>query len=76
MLLICSPCENVLLQETNKGDYRLEIVAKFEDRKPIKYITRITTPDEVKADQVSTLDGFKNFGELLIALHYFAETTL
>ena len=71
-----SACENVLLEETNKGDYKLEILAKFEKRYPVRYIIRVTTPQGVTADYISTLKGFKNFGELLMALHYFAETKL
>lgn len=71
-----SSCENVLLRETNKGGYKLEILAKFEDPYPVIYIIRVTTPQGVQADYISTLDGFKNFGELLMALHYFAETKL
>lgn len=71
-----STCENVLLQETNKGDYKLEILAKFEEPYPVKYIIRVTNPQGVKNDYISTLKGFKNFGELLIALHYFAKNKL
>ena len=71
-----SACENVLLLETNKGGYSLEILAKFEDPFPVSYIIRVTTPQGVQADYISTLEGFKNIGELLMALHYFAETKL
>ena len=71
-----SACENVLLLETNKGGYSLEILAKFEDPFPVSYTIRVTTPQGVQADYISTLDGFKNIGELLMALHYFAETKL
>ena len=71
-----STCENVLLQETNKGGYKLEILAKFEEPYPVSYIIRVSTPQGVKADYISTLNGFKNFGELLMSLHYFAETKL
>jgi hypothetical protein len=71
-----STCENILLQEINKGGYSLEILAKFEEQFPVRYIIRVTTPQGVQADYLSTLDGFKNFGELLMALHYFAKTKL
>lgn len=69
-------CENVLLHEKNNGGYGLAIVARFEEPFPVSYIIRVTTPEGVQADFVSTLDGFKNIGELLIALHYFAGTKL
>jgi hypothetical protein len=71
-----STCENVLLYETNNGGYSLEIVAKFEESCPVRYIIRVTTPEDSQVDFISTLAGFKNIGELLVALHYFAETKL
>lgn len=71
-----STCENVLLHEKNQGGYGLAIIAKFQEPFPVSYIIRITTPQGVQADFISTLDGFKNIGELLTALHYFAETKL
>lgn len=60
----------------NQGGYSLAIIAKFQEPFPVSYIIRITTPQGVQADFVSTLEGFKNIGELLMALHYFAETKL
>ena len=68
--------ENVLLCEKNRGDFRLELVARFVENSPVKYIIRITTPDGIIADYVSSLEGFKNVGELLVALHSFAEEKL
>lgn len=69
-------CENVLLQEKNQGGYGLAIIAKFQEPFPVNYIIRITTPQGVQADFMSTLEGFMNIGELLMALHFFAETKL
>ena len=71
-----SNCENVLLHEKNQGGYSLAIIAKFQEPFPVSYIIRITTPQGIQADFISTLEGFKNIGELLLALHYFAETKL
>ena len=71
-----SNCENVLLHEKNQGGYKLAIIAKFQEPFPVSYIIRITTPQGVQADFISTLEGFKNIGELLTALHYFAQTKL
>jgi hypothetical protein len=71
-----STSENILLHEKNQGGYSLAIVAKFQEPYPVSYIIRIATPQGVQADFMSTLDGFKNIGELLMALHYFAETKL
>lgn len=68
--------ENILLQETNKGGYRLEVIAKFEDPYPVAYIIRVSTPEGTKIDYISTIEGFKNIGALITALHYFAQTKL
>jgi len=68
--------ENVLLQDTNKGGYRLSIIARFEEPFPVQYVIRVSSPEGIKVDYMSTLEGFKNIGELLTALHYFAKTKL
>jgi hypothetical protein len=68
--------ENVLLCERNKGNFSLELVARFVEHRPVKYIIRITKPEGDTADYVSSLEGFKNVGELLIALRSFAEEKL
>jgi len=68
--------ENVLLQDTNKGGYRLSIIARFEEPFPVQYVIRVSTPEGIEVDYMSTLEGFKNIGELLTALHYFAKTKL
>ena len=72
--------ENILLHETNRGGYTLSIIAKFVERYPVQYIIRVskpkTKPKGYKVDYVSTLDGFKNIGELLVDLHHFAQQKL
>ena len=71
-----SPNENVLLKETNKGGYTLSIIARFEEPFPVQYIIRLSTPDGNEVDFMSTLEGFRNIGELLSALHYFAKAKI
>jgi len=71
-----SASENILLEDTNKGGYRLAIVARFEEPFPVQYVIRLSTPKGIEVEYMSTLEGFKNFGELLTALHYFAKTKL
>lgn len=68
--------ENVLLEEVNDGGFRLAIVARFEEPYPVQYRIRVSKPEGVSVDYMSTLEGFKKFGELLTALHYFAQTKL
>ena len=68
--------ENILLHETNKGGYTLSIIARFVERYPVQYIIRVSKPESHIVDYVSTLDGFKNIGELLVDLHHFAQQKL
>jgi len=68
--------ENILLKETNNGGYKLEIISKFEKPFPVAYIIRVSTPYGEELDYISTLEGFKNIGELLIALHHFVQKKL
>lgn len=71
-----SNCENILECEQNKGNYRLSIIAQFKDYGPVVYTIRIEKPDGTKADYISSLEGFRRFGELLLDLHSFAEERL
>ena len=68
--------ENILLHEANKGGYTLSIIAKFVERYPVQYIIRVSKPESYPVDYVSTLDGFKSIGELLVDLHHFAQQKL
>jgi len=71
-----STSENVLLREKNDGGYSLSIIAKFQEPFPVSYIIRVTPPHGAQVDFISTLEGFKNIGELLMALYHFAGTKL
>jgi len=66
--------ETELLSETNAGQYKFSIIAKFTN--PVKYMIRIEEPDGTTANYVCTIEGFKKFGELLLDLHSFAEEKL
>lgn len=68
--------ENILLKETNKGGYTLAVIARFEEPFPVQYIIRLSPREGDPVDYMSTLEGFKSIGELLTALHYFAQTKL
>jgi len=71
-----SACENILLQETNKGGYSLAIIAKVADPYPVTYIIRVSSPKGEAVDYLCTLEGFKNIGDLLTALSHFAQNKL
>ena len=47
-----SSCENELACETNRGGYKLSIIAQFGDYGPVKYVIRIEKPQGDKADFV------------------------
>jgi hypothetical protein len=71
-----SSCENILASEKNRGGFTLSVVAEFNDYGPVKYTIRIEKPNGECADFVSSLDGFRKFGELLLDLHSFTEEKL
>lgn len=68
--------ENILECETNKGNYKLSIIAQFNNYDSVKYIIRIQKPNGEPSDFVSTIEGFKKFGELLTNLNLFAKEKL
>ena len=59
----------------NKGSYELSVVARL--RGPlvfsVQYIVRLKNPGNDTIDYMATLDGFKELGELFLALHDFCK---
>lgn len=51
-------------------------LSEFNEGRSVKYVIRIVRSDGERADFVSSLEGFKKFGELLLALNSFAEEKL
>jgi hypothetical protein len=49
---------------------------KTREQCSVRYVVRITPPLGDKVDFVSTLDGFKHIGDMLLALHEFAGNKL
>jgi hypothetical protein len=72
--------EKIIYEIPNRGNFKLSIVAKFIGTGPVQYAIRVFNPNpEPNAkefDYVSTLDGFKRIGELLLDLHQFAQEKL
>ena len=62
-------------RERNKGGYELSIVARLKGPlvSNVQYILRLRTPDNNTIDYMTTLDGFRELGQLLQALHYFCK---
>jgi hypothetical protein len=68
--------ENQLATEINSGGFQLSIVAASSGVGLVKYIIRIEKPNWDRADYVSSLEGIKKLGELLLDLHSFATEKL
>lgn len=58
--------------ETNKGKYELSIIARLKGPSVsnVQYILRLKDPRDNTIDYMTTLDGFKELGELFQALHH------
>jgi hypothetical protein len=61
--------------EQNKGNYELSIVARLKGPlvSNVQYMIRLRNPDDEVIDYMTTLSGFKELGELLLALHNFCK---
>jgi hypothetical protein len=61
--------------ERNNGDYKVSIVARLKAPFVInvQYFIRLKNPDGDKIDYMTTLDGFRELGELLLDLHEFCK---
>jgi len=61
--------------EQNKGNFELSIVARLKGPlvSNVQYMIRLETPEDETIDYMTTLQGFKELGELLLALHDFCK---
>jgi len=61
--------------QRNKGNYEISIVARLKGPlvSNVQYTLRLKAPDDYTIDYMTTLDGFKELGELFQALHYFCK---
>jgi len=62
----------------NRGRYKLSIIARLSGPlvSNVQYMLRIKNPDGFSIDYMTTLNGFKELGELLQALYYFCKLPL
>jgi hypothetical protein len=67
--------DHVIWQQHNRGSYELSIVARLTGPlvSNVQYILRLKNPDDTKIDYLTTLDGFRELGELFQALHHFCK---
>ena len=67
--------DHTVWRHENRGNYELSIVARLQGPlvSNVQYIVRLEDPEGYAIDYMTTLDGFKEVGELLEALHYFCK---
>jgi len=67
--------DHVIWEEPNKGHYKISIVARLKGPNvyTVAYMVRLENPEKQTIDFMLTLDGFKEVGELFIALHAFCK---
>jgi hypothetical protein len=67
--------EHIVWHQKNRGNYELSIVAKLKGPlvSNVQYILRLIDPEGQIIDYLTTLDGFKELGELFLALHDFCK---
>ena len=65
--------DHIVWSHRNKGNYELSVVARLKGPlvSSVQYIVRLENPDSSTIDYMATLDGFKELGELFLALHDF-----
>jgi len=67
--------DHVIWNEKNLGRYEISIVARLKGPNVynVLYMVRLEHPEKDPFDFMLTLDGFKELGELFIALHDFCK---
>lgn len=63
--------DTTVWSHTNKGNFQLLIIARLQGPlvSNIQFMVRLRHPDGNVIDYTATLDGFKQLGELFLALH-------
>ena len=67
--------DHVIWNEENRGRYKISIIARLKGPSVynVQYMVRLEHPEKEDFDFMLTLDGFKELGELFIALHDFCK---
>jgi len=67
--------DHEVLCQRNRGNYELSIVARLKGPlvSNVQYMVRLKDPENYTIDYMTTLDGFKELGELFLALHDFCK---
>jgi len=61
--------------QRNKGNFELSMIARLKGPlvSNVQYILRLKDPENYTIEYMTTLDGFKELGELFLALHDFCK---
>ena len=67
--------DHTIWHEQNKGNYKLSVVARLKGHlvSNVQYIVRLADSEDYSIDYMTTLDGFRELGELFLALHDFCK---
>ena len=67
--------DHIVWCQQNRGNYEVSVVARLKGPlvSNVQYMVRLKDPEEYTIDYMTTLDGFKELGELLLALHNFCK---
>ena len=67
--------DHTVWSQRNKGNYELSIIARLKGPlvSNVQYMVRLKDPENCTIDYMVTLTGFKELGELLLALHDFCK---
>ncbi|MDH5688050.1 MAG: hypothetical protein OEZ48_09355 [Candidatus Bathyarchaeota archaeon] len=70
--------DHVVWGDQNRGGYEISIIARLKGPlvSNVQYILRLEDPQGNTVDYMSNLQGFKEVGELLQALHDFSRLPL
>jgi hypothetical protein len=67
--------DHVIWTQKNRGNFRLSVVARLKGPlvSNVQFLVRLTDPEENNIDYMTNLEGFKDLGELSLALHHFCK---
>jgi hypothetical protein len=70
--------DHIIWEKTNLGHYKISIVARLNDPNfyNVAYMLRVENPKDQPIDYMLTLDGFRELGELCIALSKFCKKSI
>ena len=70
--------DHIIWKNSNLGHYKISIVARLRnpDFYNVAYTLRLENPAEESIDYVLSLDGFRELGELCIALSKFCKKSI